>query len=54
VSANLHEYLAYLARTTTKGRDANDVALSVLTESLEAMRHTPEYAYRFADEPKKD
>jgi hypothetical protein len=54
VSANLHEYLSYLARTTTMGRDENDVALSVLTQQLEVLRRSPEYAYRFSDEPKKD
>lgn len=52
VSANMHEYLRYLARTTNMGRDENDVALSVLTHQLETMRQTPEYAYRFADDEK--
>ena len=54
VSANLHEYLLHLARTTNMGRDQNDVALWVLSTQLEAMRHTPRYAYRFADEPAPD
>ena len=50
VSANIREYLSYLARTTTLGRDENDVALWALTQHLEAMRHTSEYAYSFSDD----
>ena len=50
VSANMHEYLRYLAQTTTMGRDENDVALSVLTHQLERMRRMPEFAYRFEND----
>jgi hypothetical protein len=50
VSANLRKYLGYLARKTTMGRDENDVALTVLTQQLEVMRHTPQYAFRFEDD----
>jgi hypothetical protein len=50
VSANLRKYLGYLSRKTTLGRDENDVALAVLTQQLEVMRHTPQYAYQFDDD----
>ena len=50
VPANLHEYLAYLAKTTTLGRDANDVALSVLATRLEVMRRMPLYGYALDDD----
>jgi hypothetical protein len=51
VSARVREYLGYLAHTTNFGTSENDVALHVLTEELERMRRTPEYGYRFADQP---
>jgi hypothetical protein len=51
VPARLREYLLYLSRKTTLGASANDVALSVLTQELERMRATPQYAYEFPDEP---
>ena len=54
VSANLLAYLAYLARTTTLGRDENDVALAALTERLEVMRHTEKYAYKFTNKEDND
>jgi hypothetical protein len=54
VSARLREYLVYLSRTTTRGASANAVALSVLTEELERMRATPQYAYVFRDVSPED
>ena len=54
VSANMHEYLQHLARTTGMGRDENDVALWVLRTQLEVMRRTTEYAYRFDDDDKQE
>ena len=54
VSAKLYEYLGHLARTTTMGASENDVALHVLTEQLEVMRKTAEYAYRLDDKKKRD
>lgn len=50
VSTNLYEYLGVLARTTTLGGSENDVALQILTERLEVMRLSSEYAYTFKDE----
>lgn len=52
VSAKLHRYLTYLARTTTMGASENDVALFVLTRELEAMRQGEAYSYDLSDTAK--
>jgi hypothetical protein len=54
VPARLREYLWHLSRRTTLGASANDVALSVLTQELERMRATPQYAYEFRDASPED
>jgi hypothetical protein len=51
VPARLREYLMFLTRKTTLGASANAVALSVLTQELERMRATPQYAYEFPEVP---
>ena len=50
VSAKLHRYLAYLARTTTMGASENDVALFLLTRELEALRQTERYGFELPED----
>ena len=50
VSAKLHRYLSYLARTTTMGASENDVALFLLTRELENLRQTERYGFDLSDD----
>lgn len=50
VSAKLHRYLTYLARTTTMGASENDVALFLLTRELEALRQSEAYRFDLSDD----